>query len=201
MRFRLPPHAPGMRIGLFGGSFNPTHSGHLLVSDLALKRLRLDRIWWLVSPGNPLKDNYSLASVEQRLKQTQACVRDPRIIVTDLELRLGKRFTADTLFFLKQNCPKVHFIWIMGADNLIQFHLWQNWERIVNLMPVAVFDRPGSTFKISSAKMAQRFNYARRPEISSYNLVENLPPAFTIIHGPRSNKSSTAVRAKLNYIK
>jgi nicotinate-nucleotide adenylyltransferase len=89
----------------------------------------------------------------------------------------------------------------MGADNLIQFHLWQNWERIVYLMPVAVFDRPGSTFKISSAKMAQRFNHARRPEISSCNLVENLPPAFTIIHGPRSNKSSTAVRAKLNYIK
>ena len=187
-----------MRIGLFGGSFNPTHSGHLLVSDLALKKLQLDRIWWLVSPGNPLKDNYSLASVDQRMKQTQACIRDPRIVVTDLELRIGKRFTFDTLFFLKQHCPKVHFIWIMGADNLLQFHRWQNWEKIVCLMPVAIFDRPGSTFKTSSTKMTQRFYRARRPERNSKKLVENLPPAFTILHGPRSDKSSTEARMKLN---
>lgn len=189
---RLPPHAPGMRIGLYGGSFNPPHEGHLLVSRLAITRLRLDRLWWLVTPGNPLKDTRGLAPLEARMAAARRMARDPRIVVTALEAQIGSRYTADALRYLRARCPGVHFVWIMGGDNLLQFHRWRKWREIMRATPVAVVDRPGATLR--AAKAAQVFWRARRPEHDAARLATTTPPAFIHIHGPRCAASSTALR-------
>ncbi len=193
---RLPPHAPGMRIGLFGGSFDPPHEGHALASRLALARLRLDRLWWLVSPGNPLKDTRGLAALSERIDAARRLARDPRIAVTGLEAEIGARYTADTLRYLRARCPGVRFVWIMGADNLLQFHRWRDWEEIMRAVPVAVIDRPGSTLKAAGARAAQRFPHARRNEADAATLAGARPPAYVFLHGPRSLRSSTELRRR-----
>ncbi|RTL90723.1 MAG: nicotinate-nucleotide adenylyltransferase [Hyphomicrobiales bacterium] len=191
---RLPPHAPGMRIGLFGGSFDPPHEGHALVARLALTRLGLDRLWWLVTPGNPLKDTRALPALEARIAAARKLARDPRIAVTGLEAHIGARYTAQTLRFLRRRCPGVHFVWIMGADNLLQFHRWRDWEEIMRTTPVAIVDRPGATAKAASAKAVQRFPHARIDERAAASLPTATPPAYVYLHGPRSATSSTALR-------
>ena len=198
MRF-LPSHAPGMRIGLFGGSFNPPHQGHLLVSHLALTRLRLDRLWWLVTPGNPLKDSANLAPLDWRISHARALTRDPRIIVTDIEKKIGTQFTSDTLSFLRSRCRGVRFVWIMGADNLLEFHRWRHWQEIIRLMPVAIIDRPGATWNVSAAKVVKYFAKSRVCEAQASILAEMIPPAFVVIHGPRSESSSTLSRAQAQH--
>ena len=192
---RLPPHAPGMRIGLFGGSFDPPHAGHLLASRLALTRLRLDRLWWLATPGNPLKDTRMLAPLPARLAAARRLARDPRIVVTDLEARLGSRYTADLIADLRRHCPGVCFVWIMGADNLLQFHRWRRWQRILQQVPVAVIDRPGATLKAPTAKALRRYARARIPEAAAHRLARAKPPAVVIVHGPRNAQSSSGLRA------
>jgi len=192
---RLPPHAPGMRIGLFGGSFDPPHEGHAHVSQVALRRLALDRLWWLVTPGNPLKETAGLPSLAQRVAAARRLARDPRIVVTGLEAEIGARYTADTLRFLLRRCPNVRFVWIMGADNLLQFDRWRDWEEIARTTPIAVVDRPGSTFRATSAKAAQRFARARLPESAALLLADAQPPAFVYLHAPRVAQSSTALRS------
>jgi nicotinate-nucleotide adenylyltransferase len=133
-----------MRIGLLGGSFNPPHGGHALATRLALKRLALDRVWWLVTPGNPLKSQAGLAAVEARVMAARRLAAGPRVAVTDIETEIGSRYTYDTLAWLTRRAPQIRFVWIMGADNLRQFHLWRHWRRIAELVPIAVVDRPGS---------------------------------------------------------
>ncbi|MBG0810638.1 nicotinate-nucleotide adenylyltransferase [Methylosinus sp. H3A] len=192
---RLPPHAPGMRIGLFGGSFDPPHEGHAHVSQVALRRLALDRLWWLVTPGNPLKQTAGLASLAQRIAAARKLARDPRILVTGLEAEIGARYTADTLRFLHRRCPHVRFVWIMGADNLLQFDRWRDWEEIARTTPIAIVDRPGATFRAMSAKAAQRFSRARLPERAAPLLADAAPPAFVYLHAPRVAQSSTALRS------
>ncbi len=125
---RLPPFAPGMRIGLLGGSFNPPHQGHTLITRLALTRLGLDRVWWLVTPGNPLKSKAELAALQARVEAARRLVAGRRVAVTDIEAQIGARYTHDTLAWLTRRAPDVRFVWIMGADNLIQFHLWRHWR-------------------------------------------------------------------------
>jgi nicotinate-nucleotide adenylyltransferase len=191
---RLPPHAPGMRIGLFGGSFDPPHEGHFHVSRVALRRLRLDRLWWLATPGNPLKETSRLLPLKQRIAAAQSIARDPRIVVTGVEAEIGARYTADTLRYLRRHCPGVRFVWIMGADNLRQFHLWRDWEEIMRTVPIAIVDRPGATLAAMSAKAAQRFAWARLPEAEAARLADSRPPAFVYLHGPRVAQSSTALR-------
>jgi nicotinate-nucleotide adenylyltransferase len=186
-----------MRIGLFGGSFNPPHEGHALVSRMALTRLRLDRLWWLVTPGNPLKDTLGLASLEARIAAARKIARDPRIVVTGIEAEIGARYTADTLRFLRQRCPGVRFVWIMGADNLLQFHRWRRWEEIMRTTPIAVIDRPGATLRATNAKAATRFSGARIAERDAPLLASAMPPALLYLHGPRSLSSSTALRRKV----
>jgi nicotinate-nucleotide adenylyltransferase len=194
---RLPPHAPGMRVGLFGGSFDPPHEGHVLVSSLALTRLALDRLWWLVSPGNPLKDTRGLPSLAARIDATRSMVRDPRIEVTGVEAEIGARYTADTLRFLRARCPGVRFVWIMGADNLLELHRWRDWEEIVATTPIAIVDRPGATLRAAAAKAAQRWPQARLAEGAAKLLASTPPPAFVYLHGPRSPRSSTELRRRL----
>lgn len=195
-RLPLPPHAPGMRIGLFGGSFDPPHEGHALVSRIALTRLGLDRIWWLVSPGNPLKDTRGLASLQARIDAARGLTRDPRVVVTGLEAEIGARYTADTIDYLRARCAGVRFVWIMGADNLLQFHRWRNWDGIMQSIPVAIVDRPGSTVRAASARAFQRFSYAQIEEQDARLLANAEPPAFVYLHGPRDPSSSTELRRR-----
>jgi nicotinate-nucleotide adenylyltransferase len=190
----LPPHAPGMRIGLFGGSFNPAHQGHLAVSRAALRRLRLDRLWWLVSPGNPLKDTKGLPPLAERIAAATSLARHPRIVVTGLEAAIGARYTCETIRFLVRRCPGVRFVWIMGADNLLQFDQWRDWDDIARMVPIAVVDRPGATLKTMSAKTAQRFASARIDESDATRFALVPPPAIIYLHGPRIALSSTALR-------
>ncbi len=191
---RLPPHAPGMRIGLFGGSFDPPHEGHALVSRVALTRLKLDRLWWIVSPGNPLKDANELPSIEARIAAAKKIVRDPRVAFTGFEAEIGARYTADTIDFLHARCPGVRFVWIMGADNFRSFDRWQHWREIARLVPVAVVDRPGSTLTAPSGRAAETLAAYRLDEADAGRLATAVPPAFVFLHGPRSPMSSTALR-------
>lgn len=192
---RLPPHAPGMRIGLFGGSFDPPHEGHLLVSRIALRRLRLDRLWWLVTPGNPLKDMNGRASLDARLCACREIAKHPRIVVSGLEAEIRTRFTYDTLRYLRRRCPNIRFVWIMGADNLLGFHRWRHWREIAGLAPIAVIDRPGATLNSFAAKAAQSLAPFRLPERDAPLLATTRPPAFVYLHGRRLAQSSTALRA------
>ncbi len=190
----MPPSAPGLRVGLYGGSFNPAHAGHLHVGRTALRRLRLDRVWWLVTPGNPLKDNGSLAPLDERVAQARALATDPRIAVTGFEAAIGSRYTVDTLRWLVRRRPDVHFVWIMGADSLGTFHRWRRFEEILSLVPVAVIDRPGHTLTAPASRAARAYAAARIPEAEASALARCRPPAWTFLHGPRSDLSSTALR-------
>jgi len=191
---RLPPFSPGQRIGLFGGSFDPPHEGHLLVSRVALRRLRLDRLWWLVSPGNPLKEMRGRPTLKERVAAARRFAQHPRITVTGIEGAIGTRYTYDTLSYLTRRARGARFVWIMGADNLLQFHRWQHWERIARLVPIAIVDRPGATVKCASAKAAQRFARARVAEKDAPRLALKRAPAIVLLHGPRAAQSSTALR-------
>ncbi len=189
-----PPHAAGMRIGLFGGSFNPPHEGHRLASLIAIKRLKLDRLWWLVTPGNPLKQNTGLPDMAKRMAAARKLADHPKIVVSGLEAQIGTRYTYDTISWLVQKCPNVQFVWIMGADNLASFHRWQHWREITKLVPIAVIDRPGSTLKAAHARTAQALERVRMDETDAPLLLKRPTPGFVFLHGPRSGQSSTALR-------
>ncbi len=191
---RLPLALPGMRIGLYGGSFNPAHAGHRHVSLMALKRLGLDRIWWIVTPGNPLKDTGELASTAMRVAEAKEIADDPRIDVTAFEETIGARYTIDTLAYLKRRYPGVHFVWIMGADNLAGFHRWRGWRRIARMMPMVVVDRPGWTLKAMQSRAATTLSAKRIDESGARALAGLKPPAWVFLHGPRSHLSSTMLR-------
>lgn len=191
---RLPPHYKGLRVGLFGGSFNPPHKGHRAASLLALRRLRLDRVWWLVSPGNPLKDKTELAPLGQRMAAAQKLACHPRIKVTGVEAAIDTTYSFETVAYLKRRCPGVHFVWIMGADNLAGFHRWKRWRDLVALVPIAIIDRPGSTLKAMSTRAGRMLAPYRLPENAAARLAAAKPPAFVFLHGPRSPLSSTALR-------
>jgi nicotinate-nucleotide adenylyltransferase len=191
---RLPPYAPGLRIGLFGGSFNPAHDGHRMASLTALRRLQLDRVWWLVSPGNPLKDNSALPPLAQRIAFARNLADHSRIHITGVEANLRTRYTADTLRALKRRCPGVRFVWIMGSDNLASFHRWNEWRTIARMMPIAVIDRPGSTHRSVSSPAGNWLARWRLPENQGGALAVRTPPAWIFLHGKRSDLSSTQLR-------
>lgn len=191
---KMPHAARGMAIGLFGGSFNPPHAGHALVSEIAMRQLRLDQLWWVVSPGNPLKDIRQLAPLSERIRLCEKINRDPRVKITAFEASHHIRYTADTLALVKSRNPGVDFVWIMGADSLRDFHRWERWREIALTFPIAVIDRPGSTLSFLSSAMAKTFDYARVDERRAPRLAHMKAPAWTFIHGPRSSLSSTAIR-------
>ena len=192
----MPYVEKGMQVGLFGGSFNPPHAGHALVCEIAMRRLALDQIWWIVTPGNPLKAGRELAPLAERIALSRKMAPDPRVKVTAFEARHRVRYTADTLALVKARNPGVDFVWIMGADNLRDFHRWQRWRTLAMTMPIAVIDRPGATLAFLSATMAKTFAYARIDESDAPRLARMRPPAWTFIHGPRSSLSSTQLRAE-----
>jgi nicotinate-nucleotide adenylyltransferase len=192
---RLPPYAPGMKIGLFGGTFDPPHQAHLGACLLAMKRLDLDRVWWLVTPGNPLKDTRGLAPLEQRIAAAKELARHPSVDVTGLEAELGVRYSYDTVRYLVRRCPNVHFVWIMGADNLRSFHRWQNWRGIAALVPIAVVDRLGPSLYSTAGVAGRAMERARIPESAAASLALRRPPAWVFLHGLKSPLSSTALRA------
>lgn len=191
----MPHVEKGMQVGLFGGSFNPPHAGHVHVAEIALRRLALDQLWWIVTPGNPLKSISELAPLGERLRLSEEITRNPRIKVTAFEAAHKLRYTADTLALVRARNPGVDFVWVMGADNLRDFHRWQRWREIALTFPIAVIDRPGATLSFLSSMVAKTFDYARVDEIAAPRLARMKPPAWTFIHGPRSSLSSSAIRA------
>lgn len=195
MRSDLPLARPGLTVGLFGGSFDPPHAGHLHVSREALKRFGLDRLWWVVSPGNPLKAA-GPAPLDRRIAAARALVRHPRIVVTDLEARLGTRYTAETIARLRTRYPGVRFVWLMGADNLAQFHRWQRWDRILRSVPVGVLARPGQRISARTSPAAQAFARYRLPAARARLLARSAPPAWCFVNLPMVATSSTAIRAR-----
>lgn len=193
---RTPIALPGERIGVMGGSFNPPHEGHLLVARTALRRLRLDRLWWLVTPGNPLKENDGLPPLDDRMAACRQLARDPRMVVTGLERELGTPYTAATLAFLVSRFPRVRWVWVMGADNLASFHHWQRWRAIARTMPLAVVDRPGFRLRALASPAARTFARNRMPEAKAAALADCAPPAWALLSARLCDLSSTALRLR-----
>jgi nicotinate-nucleotide adenylyltransferase len=190
----IPLYTNGMRIGLLGGSFNPPHDAHRAISLFAIKRLKLDRVWWLVTPGNPLKDHGGLRDLDQRAEAARQTADDPRIDVSCLESVIGTRYTADTISYLRRRASGLRFVWIMGADNLAQFHRWQNWRRIASEVPIAVIDRPPQSFRALAAPAAQALARYRLPENQAGSLADQRAPAWVFLTGLKLSLSSTGLR-------
>jgi nicotinate-nucleotide adenylyltransferase len=190
----IPPYTDGMRIGLLGGSFNPPHAAHRAISLFAIKRLQLDRVWWLVSPGNPLKDARSPHDTAARAAAARAVAQDPRIDVSCLEAVIGTRYTVDTISYLRRRCAGARFVWIMGADNLAQYHRRENWQRIAAEVPIAVIDRPPQSFRALAAPAAQALADYRIPESKARTLAASALPAWVFLTGLKLNLSSTVLR-------
>ncbi|MGE0212248.1 MAG: nicotinate-nucleotide adenylyltransferase [Parvibaculaceae bacterium] len=192
---RSPP-VDGQRIGLFGGSFNPPHAGHLAVALTALTRLRLDRVWWLVSPQNPLKDPRDTQDFEERLAATRALARHPRLIVTDIEARLGTRTTAATLHALSPLFERGRFVWVMGADSFAGLHRWNDWRDIPGALPLAVVDRPGWSLKALHSPAARALVRYRLRQADAARLPDCRPPAWVFLTQRQRLESSSAIRAE-----
>ena len=189
----FPPAVRGMVVGLLGGSFDPAHEGHVHLTREALKRFGLDAVWWLVSPGNPLKAR-GPAPLAERLARARALMDDPRVTVTGLEGLLGTRRTVDTVAALTALYPRVRFVWLMGSDNLVEFDRWEAWRRILAMVPVGVLARPGSTLKARLSRTALMFAAQRLPEARSRTLGLCQPPAWCFVNMPMVKQSSSAIR-------
>ena len=189
-----PRRAPGRRVGLLGGSFNPAHDGHLHISILALRALGLDEVWWLVSPQNPLKPDRGMASFAARVGAARALARHPRIVVSDLERRLGTRYTADTLDAVKRRFPRTAFVWLMGADNLVQIPRWKDWTAIFARAPIAVFDRPSYCYKALAGRAARRYARERVDARRARKLAVSPPPAWVFVRGRLNAACATEIR-------
>jgi nicotinate-nucleotide adenylyltransferase len=183
-----------MRIGLFGGSFDPPHEGHLMVARLALTRLKLDQVWWLVSPQNPLKTASPSHGLAARMAGAARLADHPRFVVTDIEAAIGSRYTADTLAWLKPRMQGVRLVWVMGADNMVNFHRWHGWRAISRTVPIAVVDRPESSVSALVSPTAHALARARVRESKAAHLADMQPPAWVFLHGPRIPVSSTMLR-------
>ena len=188
---KLPPHGDSQRIGLFGGSFNPAHPGHRQVALYALKHLRLDFVWWLVSPQNPLKDPKQTGDYAKRFAATKVLAKHPQFVVSDFEKQIGSRNTAQTLRAIKQRSRHAKFVWIMGADSLAHLHHWHHWVEIVETVNLAVLARPGYSIRALGSKAALRYRDKRK---AVGVLANKRPPAWTFISMPLRNESSTAIR-------
>jgi nicotinate-nucleotide adenylyltransferase len=184
----------GMRVGLYGGSFNPAHDGHAHVAETARKRLALDKVIWLVSPQNPLKSSRDTAPLAERMAGVRRQARDRGMVVSDVETRMGSQYTIDTVRALKARYPGVKFVWVMGADSLATFHRWKGWTQIMREVPVAVISRPWASLRSRFSPTARRVAAARRPAAEAALLPDRAAPAWVYLHGPLNFASSTALR-------
>lgn len=194
MNHGLPYVPPGQVVGLLGGSFDPAHSGHARITREALKRFGLDRVWWLVSPGNPLKV-HGPAPMAQRIEQAKRTIQHPKLYISDFEVRVGTRYTAQTLRALITAKPQVRFVWLMGADNLVQFHHWQDWRWIMETVPVGVLARPGDRMAARNSIAARVYRHAELPAHHSRLLGRAAAPAWSFVNIPMSDASSSKIRA------
>lgn len=194
-RSAIPYARPGQVVGVFGGSFDPPHQGHVHVTLEAMKAFGLDRVWWLVSPGNPLKAR-GPAPLSQRLQAAKDVMRHPRVEVTDIENQTGTRATADTLAALKRLYPEVRFVWLMGADNLTQFHKWQDWQLIMDTVPVGVVARPGDRISARMSRAARVYAKYRIDGSARHLLGRADAPAWCFVNVPMVDVSSTQIRSK-----
>lgn len=194
MRTGFPSAARGQAIGLLGGSFDPPHGGHVQITLEALQRFGIDRVWWLVSPGNPLKV-HGPAPMAERIALARDLMQHPRVTITGIEVALRTRYTADTLARLTALYPQVRFTWLMGADNLLGFHRWDDWQDIFQMVRIGIVARPGSTLKAGMSRAARRFASARLPEVSAPLLGRSEAPAWCLVHMPLNKLSSSAIRA------
>ena len=194
MRHAFPLARPGQSIGLLGGSFDPAHAGHAHITREAMKRFGLSRVWWLVSPGNPLKPR-GPASLSRRMAHARAVMPHPRVEVTDIEAQLGTCYTAETLSALVAIYPGVKFVWLMGADNLAQLHLWQDWRAIIQTVPVGILARPGDLVSARLSRAARIYGASRVPDRASHTLAHARAPAWCFVNVAMSPDSSTAIRA------
>lgn len=194
MRFNFPYARAGQVVGLLGGSFDPPHEGHAHITREALKRFNLDQVWWLVSPGNPLKE-HGPAPMEQRLKAAKKVIAQPKVKITDLESHLGSPYTAQTVQHLKRLYPGVQFVWLMGADNLVQFHRWQNWQSIIEAVPVAVLARAGKRLGARRSVTARTYRKFRLTGRKARLLGKSMAPAWAYQNVPLVNLSSSDIRA------
>jgi nicotinate-nucleotide adenylyltransferase len=185
-----------MRVGLFGGSFNPAHEGHAHVAETAKRRLRLDKVIWLVSPQNPLKPTHETADLAARMAGARCLANARGMVVSDAERRLGSQYTIDTVRALKARYPRVRFVWIMGADSLASFHRWRGWTEIMREVPVAVVSRPWIALKARTSPAARRFAHFRRPSSLAPLLADMTPPAWVFLVGRFNFQSSTALRER-----
>ncbi|MEP2920524.1 MAG: nicotinate-nucleotide adenylyltransferase [Sulfitobacter sp.] len=194
MRYDIPYAAPGQVIGLLGGSFDPAHAGHVHITREAIKRFGLDQLWWLVSPGNPLK-SHGPAPMAARIAQARAVMEHPRVKITGIEARLGTRYTAQTIAALRRLYPAQRFVWLMGADNLAQFHLWQDWKQIMQTVPVGVLARPGERISARMSRAASLYGSYRIAGRHSGALAQAEAPAWCFVNVPMMDVSSSAIRA------
>lgn len=185
---------PGMRVGLFGGSFDPVHAGHVHVAQTALKRLGLHRVWWLVSPRNPLKP-HAPGDLARRLQSVAEAADAPRMVVSDIEARLGLGYTADLVDWLTDRHPQVHFVWIMGADSLAGFHRWQRWTDIAAQIPIAVVARPADPVRARLSRAAQYLSQSRLPQSRARALPACPAPCWTYLTARLHPHASSALRA------
>jgi nicotinate-nucleotide adenylyltransferase len=185
-----------MRVGLFGGSFNPAHEGHAHVAETAKRRMKLDRVIWLVSPQNPLKSTHETADLAERMAGARRYAQGHGMIVSDAESRLGSQYTIDTVRALKARFPGVKFVWVMGADSLASFHRWRGWTQIMREIPVAVVSRPWISLKSRFSPAAIRFRPFRRASAEAPGLPNARPPAWVFLHGRFNFQSSTALRER-----
>ncbi|KIC50126.1 nicotinate-nucleotide adenylyltransferase [Tateyamaria sp. ANG-S1] len=192
---RIPYARPGQIIGLLGGSFDPAHAGHVHITREAMKRFGLTHVWWLVSPGNPLKTQ-GPAPLHSRMERARQIMQHPRVTVTDVEARLGTRYTAETIAALQARCPGVRFVWLMGADNLAQFHLWQDWTWIMEHVPVGVLARPGDRISARMSPAARLYRHRRISGRASQLLGRADAPAWCFVNVAMTAQSSTAIRAQ-----
>lgn len=194
MTARIPHATPGQIIGLLGGSFDPPHGGHVHITHEALKRFGLDRVWWLVSPGNPLKKN-GPAKLARRMAAARRLMDHPRVEISDFEARAGTKYTAETIAALQVAYPGVRFVWLMGADNLAQLHRWKDWQEIALRVPIGVLARPGERVEGRTAKAARVFRQSRLHPRASHLLGQCEAPAWCFVNMPMQDVSSTRIRA------
>ena len=192
----VPARHDASAVGLLGGSFNPAHAGHREISLEALRRLSLDAVWWLVSPGNPLKDPADNMPYEARLAEARRVADHSRIVVSDFERRKNLQYTIDTVRTLTDLWPDMRFVWLMGADSLAGFHLWRDWRAIAETLPIAVFSRPGHERAALDAPAAQALSAFKVDPAASMTMVQAEPPVWTFFDTTRNPMSATAIRAK-----